>query len=398
MARALHRPLAPTPIRARKAYLELSRTPAVSAADALAASFEPVQALGHDEATVAVQIATDAVLAAEHGVSTIALCVSSPGTYVALCAKLLAIGVRVVVAGLDSRGLGALRGLGVEVHTLDELFANSGATGLEGDELVAELGGAMREIIGRQGPSPAHELFDGAVRSLNRPISLLTLGVATLGELFQQHAELLGLQVEETGDGELIVSSSGVDRASDLRHDVFEYRRLLRTRNPRVHLTARDDWMQLSELFFECAGGDKEERPVLLQKDLSDEVLDRVHALGMDNGDKKVQAVAFQLFKSGAFVCAAAGAEGSTDFHWGKPARMNPSIRSLQELRDTCRTYIAKILLERLRSDYGSQEIDVDVFAELLEGPGVNDAGVDAIEKLIDRAEAIVDAQVEARA
>lgn len=398
MTRALHRPLSPTPIRARKAYLELSRTPAISAADALGASFEPVQALGQEEAAVAVQIATDAVLAAEHGVSTIALCVTSPGTYVALCAKLLAIGCRVLVVGLDNRGLGALRGLGVEVLTLEEVFAASGASGLEGGELVAELGGSMREVLGRAGELRAHEVFDAAVRSLNRPVSLLALGVGTLQELFEEHAEQLGVTVKEDESGDLIVASNGVDRAESVRHDVFEYRRLLRTRNPRVHLTARDDWASLSEMFFECAGGGSDDRAVLLQKDLSDEVLDRAHRLGIDNADKKVQAVAFQLFKSGAFVCAAAGSEGSTDFHWGKPARMNPAISTLQDLRDTCRIYIAKILLERLRSDFGTPEIDVDVFAEMLEGPGLGEEGVDAIESLIDKAEAMVDAQVEARA
>src|SRR5690606_22261394 len=115
-------------------------------------------------------------------------------------------------------------------------------------------------------------------------------------------------------------------RAREARHTPQEYRYLLRLRNPRIHLVPYDDWLRITEMFFVRAYADGD-RPIVHQHDLSEEVTEQCRADGMPFADKKVQATAFQLFKSGCFVCAEPDAEGATDFHWSKAARLAPSVQ-----------------------------------------------------------------------
>src|SRR5690606_21823207 len=133
------------------------------------------------------------------------------------------------------------------------------------------------------------------------------------------------------------------------RHTPYEYRWLLRMRNPRLHLVPQDDWERITELIFERTDGSGGERPAVLHGTLSEEIVERCARAGIDAADKKVQAAMFQVFKSGAFVCAEPGHEGSPDFHWSLPARLAPDVRSAADLRQRALRYLAVLLLQRMR-------------------------------------------------
>lgn len=381
-----------------RVYLDLSKPGRPTAAEFLQVGVEPIQALTATPTCTMQQIALDALEAAQAGVRHLAIAATSTSDYVALYLRLRARGVGCTFVALDGRVPSPLDALGITTITLDDLVPGATNARLDEDpvDLLDAFGAAVREVLGRRGPTSLDEVIDQSLRSLNRPVPAARLGVESLEELVAQRGEELGVQLDPESE---TVQLLGVQKEGRPSHDVYEYRRLLRARNPRVHLTAREDWQRLSEIFFACASGSGAvERPVLVQKDLCDEVVNRANELGIDSADKKVQAIVFQMFKSGAFFCAAAGAEGETDFHWAKPARLRPEIQTVEQLRDACRVYIARILMERLRSDYGSQEVDVDVFAELLEGSDCTEERLDAVEELLDRAEAQIEQQLQSAA
>ena len=305
---------------------------------------------------------------------------------------------------VDLRGRGVLSTLiGVSGATPDtlraycdgfELFEELVQTvGLAAEADLGAMRGAVVEILARRRPLPSAVLEEQLAKSLGRPFDAGAFGVGSWVEFLNENAELFGVEIRRE-DGEALVDLAGGalptplrGRPREPRHTVVEYRNLLRLRNPRVHLTTRDDWLEISRLFFEIAGGTLGERPNVLQQELTDEVIRQAVDAGVDAPEKKVQAIVFQLFKCGAFVCAEPGAEGDTDFHWSRPARLADAATDLEAMRDMARVYIARILLERMQSEFGNVEVDAEVFTEMLEGGDPDEERIDRMEELLDRAE-----------
>ncbi len=199
-------------------------------------------------------------------------------------------------------------------------------------------------------------------------------------------AQAIGMH---TGGG-LAASPSSATRGRPPRHEVAEYRWLLRMRTPKVHVVEHDDWLRITEMLFDSVR-DIDGKPIqVLHASLIEDLTQQCVQEDIEAADKKVQSVAFQLFKGGVFVCDAAGVAGSRDFHWSKPAHLAPEIQSLAELRRAADLYIATLLLQRMREAYGTDEVDAEVLAELLDGPEPSEDRIQAIEDLLDvAAEAI---------
>ncbi len=296
---------------------------------------------------------------------------------------------RIVVIGVAGHTSPELRPYCDELLAFEDLAARTADVGEE----YALVRGAVLEILGRRRPVPLAQLGDLLNRSLGRPFDPAAFGSAGLEDFLRSHSAEIGVTlrpgerdvtvVDLRHDGTVIPAAGGPAP----RHEAGEYRQLLRLRNPRIHLTSRDEWLQISEAFYQLAGGEGTARQVVFQQELSDEVMRHVERNGLEAPEKKVQAIVFQLFKCGAFVCAEPGSEGDSDFHWSRPARLSDAVTDVESMRRLARVYIARILLERLQSQYGSVEVDSEAFTEMLEGPGAGEDRIDAMEEVLDQAE-----------
>ncbi|MBK8978182.1 MAG: NYN domain-containing protein [Planctomycetes bacterium] len=397
LARGLRRLIGDGRVVAKRAYADLARA-AGSGADPdrlarLGLEGVHVRAASRGSGATALRLALDvAALAREvPAPDRFVLCVGDAD----LTPLLVDLRVRraaVTVVGVAGRSVLDQRGYCDEFVCFEDLTANC-SVGDE-DAEAAVLRGAVVEILARRRPLSIGQLADLVCRSLGRPPETIDTSPIGFEQFLRERATEFGIELRGGERGIVLVDLGGdgvpvppPGRAHGPRHTAAEYRQLLRLRNPRVHLTPRDEWLTISEAFFELAGGAGGERPIVRQQELTDRVIRRCAATGMDSPDKKTQSIVFQLFKCGAFVCAEPGAEGDTDFHWSRPARLSERVVDLGSMRRLARVYIARILIERLQSEFGSSDVDPEAFAEMLEGEGLDDAAVDAIEDLLDEAE-----------
>ena len=306
-------------------------------------------------------------------------------------------GVPVAVIGVAGQTKPVYQRFCETFEFFEDLRAADGIAGDSGE--IETVKHALHRILERRRPIVFAGVKPLLSRELGRAFDPTRFDCETTSEFVRRFQSELGVVVSQ-GDHDWRVDLPGERTAivtpqpRAARHTAYEYRFLLRKQNPRVHVAPIRDWLRVTQLFFERAGGDEDVRPTVVQVDLSDEIIEQCFDEGMDAADKKVQATVFQLFKSGSFECAEDGAEGVTDFHWSKPARLSEAIEDVEDLRDAARTYIATILIGRLRREFGPTDPDPAAFAELLEGPEPSAERVESMRQLLariveDRAQAV---------
>jgi uncharacterized LabA/DUF88 family protein len=297
-------------------------------------------------------------------------------------------GARVTVVGVAGRTRGIVQRYCDGFEVFEDLLAALDADRDEGG--MAAVRTALHAVLARRRPLGAAAIRPLLGAELGRSFDPAPFECADTAEFLERYQRELGIVVRRRDQEVLIdigeAGAAGGLRERTARHTPYEYRWLLRMRNPRVHLVPHDDWLRITELIFDRAGGDEDERTVVRHAELSEEIVERCTRAGIDTADKKVQATMFQVFKSGAFSCAEEGTAGDADFHWSKPARLAEDLRTVEDLRNRALAYVARLLLERMRAEFGTYDIDSEVFTELLEGPDPEEARIEAVEALLDEA------------
>lgn len=162
------------------------------------------------------------------------------------------------------------------------------------------------------------------------------------------------------------------------------YRDLLRQGVPRCYVVEYDDWNRIVDTVFEIAAG-PEGGPVprIVHPELLAEVTELCSEKGMVEASRKVRDACFQLFKSGCFLCADESAdEGKVDFHWSKPARLDPAIQDVDGLVERAWTFLYQLLAKRLDQRGLSAEPQIEPLIELFGGVDPTDEDVALIRSI----------------
>lgn len=168
-------------------------------------------------------------------------------------------------------------------------------------------------------------------------------------------------------------------------HTVDLYRDLLRQGTPRVYAIECDDWNRIVDAVFEIAAGPTGGAPPrIVHQDLLTEVTEQCTERGMADAARKVRDTCFQLFKAGCFLCADESADaGKTDFHWSKPARLDPTIVDVDALVERAWTFLVQLLSRRLDQRGLSGEPRLEVLTELLAGAEPTDEDEAMIRRIV---------------
>ncbi|MFO1051430.1 MAG: NYN domain-containing protein [Planctomycetota bacterium] len=353
---------------------------------------EPVQCFRFPGAgrrsAVDVRLAIDAMDLArsDAGVDTIVF-VTGDTDLVPLAIELRATGVEVVVIGVTEHTRDVTQSYCDVFEYFEDLLAAQPTSGPP--ELIDRVRVAVHALLARKGSLLVAALRPMLNRELGQRFDPARFECEDLPQFLDKFVDALGIQLRgegadlrievapATGFATSAPSMSAEPRIA--RHDPSEYRWLLRLRSPKVHIVDHDDWLRITGLTFErCVGQDGE--PIRVQHaSLVEDITQQCVQEGMEAAEKKVQSVAFQLFKAGVFVCVGATGSGTRDFHWSKPARLGPEVRSVADMRRLAAQFVIGILIQRLREEYATDQIDSDVLAEVLEGPA---HGADSVKRM----------------
>ncbi len=166
---------------------------------------------------------------------------------------------------------------------------------------------------------------------------------------------------------------------------VIDYRDLLERGVPRIYLVPFAAWQTITECLFRQAVGEGADRPVVFYYDLLRSLTAACEHDGMTDAERRVKAVTFQVFKAGCLLCA----DGLTsadvrDFNWARPARLDPTLATADDLRRRTHGFIVRLLLERLEERGWPRQIDAGRLAELLYGPGTTPEQVQGLKALAE--------------
>lgn len=176
----------------------------------------------------------------------------------------------------------------------------------------------------------------------------------------------------------------GTASAKAEAHTVDLYRELLRQGIPRVYVIEYDDWNRIVDAVFEIAAGPPGgPAPRIVHQDLLTEVTEQCTESGMADAARKVRDTCFQLFKAGCFLCADDSTDGGkADFHWSKPARLDPALVDVDALVERAWGFLVSLLSRRLDQRGMTGEPRVDVLTELLAGAEPTDEDVEMIRRI----------------
>jgi hypothetical protein len=161
---------------------------------------------------------------------------------------------------------------------------------------------------------------------------------------------------------------------------------LLERGAPRVYLVPFAQWLTITECLFRQTAGEGQERPIVYYYDLLRTVTAACEQNGMIDAERRVKAVTFQVFKAGCLLCSdGTTAPSQRDFNWARPARLDPGLVSLEELRRRTRGFIVSLLMERLEERGLGRQIDAARLAELLNGSGATPEQIQELQELAER-------------
>ena len=285
---------------------------------------------------------------------------------------------------------------------------------------------AVRELVDRHGPVRA-----GSVRTLvehtgrtagGEPVLFdpMRFGCGSTAELIERHGEDCDLVLKRTGgvpvvaraeepdsgekgvngyhvngtgsngNGSRAAGSSGgkADSAPGVarislnghrpiraapEHSPALYRRLLLYGHPRIALVPASAWAEIaSAVVARVANQDEngDARTRIYHQDLVSDITEVCAEAGIQDAAAKVRSALFQMFKAGCFLCDEHGPRrGHRDFHWSRPAVLDPALPSYEHVRDRVWRFVTGALSEKLRENGMDGSMHVGFLAELLCGP-----------------------------
>jgi hypothetical protein len=264
----------------------------------------------------------------------------------------------------------------------------------DGTADLAQVRAALQTLLARSQPIKFAAVKPLLGRSLNHTFDPTRFDCLDTGDFLRRHGQELGVVVRKgEHDWEIVLPSA--DRAEPSLDLSFptpafngpaDYRDLLERGAPRVYLVPFAQWLTITECLFRQGTGEGPERPIVYYYDLLRTVTATCEQNGMIDAERRVKAVTFQVFKAGCLLCC----DGTTeprlrDFNWARPARLDPTLVSLEELRRRTRGFIVALLLERLEERGLEPQIDAGRLAELLYGPGATPEQIQELQELAER-------------
>ena len=277
---------------------------------------------------------------------------------------------------------------------------------------------AVRDLVDRHGPVRV-----GSVRTLVEHTGLVTadgpqpfdpakFGCGSTAELIERHGEECDLVLKRTGgvqvvdvaevpevpggDGEpggySIPEGSTPEHDGEANgttppvrlnghrpiralpeHSPALYRRLLLYGHPRIALVPAQAWREIAAAVVarvadERGGADGRTR--IYHQDLVSDITEVCAESGISDAAAKVRSALFQMFKAGCFLCDEHGPRrGHRDFHWSRPAVLDPELPTFEHVRDRVWRFVTRALSEKLREHGLDGSMHVGFLAELLVGP-----------------------------
>ena len=282
---------------------------------------------------------------------------------------------------------------------------------------------AVRDLVDRHGPVRV-----GSVRTLVEHTGLTAadgpqrfdpgrFGCGSTAELIERHGEECGLVVKRTGgvqvvdvidvpevhDGEdadepaggyAVPSGDGKHAGNGAapdgarppvrlnghrpiralpEHSPALYRRLLLYGHPRIALVPAQAWAEIAAAVVARVANQQEgadSRTRIYHQDLVGDITEVCAEAGISDAAAKVRSALFQMFKAGCFLCDEHGPRrGHRDFHWSRPAVLDPDLPTFEHVRDRVWRFVTRALSEKLREHGMDGSMHVGFLAELLVGP-----------------------------
>ena len=273
----------------------------------------------------------------------------------------------------------------------------------------------VRDLVDRHGPVRV-----GSVRTLAEhtapadgsdppPFDPAAFGCGSTAELIERHGEECGLVLKRTGGVQVVdvaetpepsdgdgdpggysIPESGggggeaVNGGPPVRlngrrpiralpeHSPALYRRLLLYGHPRIALVPAQAWREIAAAVVARVAGDRgaDARTRIYHQDLVTDITEVCAEAGISDAAAKVRSALFQMFKAGCFLCDEHGPRrGHRDFHWSRPAVLDPELPSFEHVRDRVWRFVTRALSEKLREHGLDGSMHVGFLAELLVGP-----------------------------
>jgi uncharacterized LabA/DUF88 family protein len=259
---------------------------------------------------------------------------------------------------------------------------------------LAQVRDALQALLVRSQPIKFAAVKPLLGRSLNRTFDPTRFDCLDTGDFLRRHGQELGVVVRKgEHDWEIVLPST--DRAepsfdfsppAPAFNGTADYRDLLERGAPRVYLVPFAQWLTITECLFRQTAGEGPERPIVYYYDLLRTVTAACEQNGMIDAERRVKAVTFQVFKAGCLLCSdGTTAPSQRDFNWARPARLDPGLVSLEELRRRTRGFIVSLLMDRLEERGLGRQIDTGRLAELLYGPGPGPEQIQELQELAER-------------
>ena len=343
---------------------------------------------------------------------------TSDSDFIPLSLELRRAGAEVVVIGVQDKTKPVFERFCDRFEYFEDLRAARDLLDERQTEERKALLTAVRELVDRHGAIRA-----GSVRTLvehtgrtagGEPMLFdpMRFGCGSTAELIERHGEDCGLVLKKTGgvqvvaraeepapappDGEAngraggyrVNGDGGAGEAGVARislnghrpiratpeHSPALYRRLLLYGHPRIALVPAAAWTEIASAVVARVANqpadDADARTRIYHQDLVSDITEVCAEAGIQDAAAKVRSALFQMFKSGCFLCDEQGPRrGHRDFHWSRPAVMDPALPTFEHVRDRVWRFVAASLSEKLREHGMAGSMHVGYLAELLCGP-----------------------------
>lgn len=317
--------------------------------------------------------------------------VTGDSDFIPLVIELRSRGAEVIVIGVMGSTKSIFERYSDRFEYFEELLAASRFERKDGDD-IASVRHALQGILAKRSPISFAAVKPLITNRLKRRFDPNRFRCESTGDFLRKYEQDLGIVVNHEDDNGWEVSLSHYHQAETLppsvaittnmreplpgvRHTTGLYRNLLRYGSPRIYMIHYREWDKITEVVYRIStGGEDGERPRTFHEELLSRVTEACADEGMEDAGRKVNDTLFQLFKSGCFVCADEGSEpNQTDFHWSRPAILDPALTDVHLMRHRIRQFVVQILRRRLEQRGHSGEIEPRVLAELLFGPELAD-------------------------
>lgn len=239
---------------------------------------------------------------------------------------------------------------------------------------LAAVQAALRTCFTTQ----SHIVFAAVKPVLTKAIPGFTweqIGCRNPRELFERHGAALGVQLrqglhdwEVWPIGSTVMPPPAPPRESQsettVTHSVTGYAAILASGSQRYNLVPHPDWNGITDLLFQLTHANGE-RPSRRVQELAEMIAEECTRAGTQQALRKAISILFQVAQAKGLV--EVGPEEPRPAWVQRTVKLEPSIRSLEELRLLTQRHLIDVLRQRL--DRRGATMDAGVVAEMLFGP-----------------------------